>query len=154
LVVQLAQRRDVVEDPERAAVRRNNQVVAVNREIAHRGVRQIQLQRLPGISIVEGNIDRCLGAGKKEPLAGGIFTHGVDGSIRGQPGDNLLPVGAEVARAVDVRIQVVEAKSIDGSVGRARVKVRSFQDGYLAPGCELRWRDIFPALSCVASDVN
>ena len=68
LLVHLAQRRDVVENPERAAVGGDNQVVAMNRQIAHGSVRQIQLQRLPGIGVIKGNVDRGFRAGKKQAL--------------------------------------------------------------------------------------
>ncbi len=39
----LAQGRDIVQDPDRAAVGAENQVIAVDRQVAHGGVRQIQL---------------------------------------------------------------------------------------------------------------
>src|SRR5438045_4826276 len=35
------------ENPERAAVRGNDQILAVNPEVAHGSVRQVELQRLP-----------------------------------------------------------------------------------------------------------
>ena len=60
----LSQRRDIVEHPEAASMRRDDQIVFVNREIAHRGCRQIELQRLPMIAIIEGNEDGALGAGE------------------------------------------------------------------------------------------
>jgi len=83
LFVQLPKRSDVIQDPERAAVRGDNQVVAVNGQIAHRGVRQIQLQQLPGVAIVKGNIDRSLGTREEQALACGIFAHSIDRSVAG-----------------------------------------------------------------------
>ena len=64
----LPQRRDVVENPESAPVRRDEQVVTMNGDVADGSNRQIQLQRLPVIAIVEGNIDAQLRPGKKQPF--------------------------------------------------------------------------------------
>src|SRR5262249_19049270 len=53
LVIDLTQGRDVIKYPEAAPVRRDDQVVFVNRQIAHRAGRQIKLQRLPLVSLVK-----------------------------------------------------------------------------------------------------
>ena len=53
----LPQRRDVVEDPEAAAVRADDDVVVVDHEIADRRGRHVQPQRLPVIAVVERDID-------------------------------------------------------------------------------------------------
>ncbi len=47
LIVDLAQRRQVVEHPEGAAVGRHNKVVILHHQVVNRRDRQIQLQRLP-----------------------------------------------------------------------------------------------------------
>ncbi len=53
--VRLAQRADVIEHPERAAMRGHHQIVAVNDEVVHWSCRQVELQRLPVRAIVKGN---------------------------------------------------------------------------------------------------
>ena len=60
----LLQRRDVVHDPEAAAVGRDHQVVEVllHDDAGHRRVRQIVLQRQPALSIVERHEDGVLEA--------------------------------------------------------------------------------------------
>src|SRR5271163_34474 len=55
-----AERSDVIENPEGAAVRGQDQVAFVNPKVAHGGVRQIQLQGLPVIAVVERNPDCIL----------------------------------------------------------------------------------------------
>ena len=65
--VELAQQRDVVEDPERAAVRRREQVAVLNQQIVHRNDRQVQSQRLPVTAVVERNVDAGLGARVEQP---------------------------------------------------------------------------------------
>src|SRR4029077_17462911 len=61
---------------------------------------------------------------------------------------------AKVARAVNMRAQVVETKTVDGGVGSAGVEMRSLDNGNLAPGLELGWRDVLPGLSGVLRNVN
>src|SRR5258706_13777693 len=69
----LAQRRNVVENPERPAMCSDDEIVSVNGEIAHRGMWQIELQRLPVVTIIKGNEYRALRTCKEQPLAFGIF---------------------------------------------------------------------------------
>src|SRR5207253_9016655 len=113
---ELAQRGDVVEDPEAASMGTGNEVGAVNGEIADRSRRQIQLQRLPVVAIVERNIDGMLGAGEEQAAAHGIFAYSVDGGIVGNAGSNLLPALAAIASAIDVSVQIIEAETIDGGI--------------------------------------
>src|ERR1700675_4606324 len=49
----LTERRNVIQNPERTAVRGNHQVIAVDGEIANRRGGQVQLQRLPMVSVGE-----------------------------------------------------------------------------------------------------
>ena len=100
-----AQRGDVIQNPERAAVRGDDEVVVVNPEIAHGGVRQIQLQGLPVVAVVERDPDRIFRAGKQQAFAHGIFAHRVHRAEVGQAGGDQLPGLAAVVRAVDIRMR-------------------------------------------------
>src|SRR5260370_11197296 len=71
----LAQWAKVVQNPERAAVRGNHQIVVVDDHVVDGHRRQIELQRLPVRAIVEGNPNAGFGAGVKEPLALRIFSN-------------------------------------------------------------------------------
>ena len=66
----LAQRGDVVENPEAAAVGADDQVVqvviGVDVEIADGGAGQVLAQRLPVIAIVEADVDGRLSAGEEQ----------------------------------------------------------------------------------------
>ena len=64
-----AQRRDVVQDVESAAMRGDDEIVAVHLDVAHRGRRQAVLQRLPGRAVVERDEDAALGAGEEQAAA-------------------------------------------------------------------------------------
>src|SRR6185437_9330111 len=60
--IHLAQRRDVVQAPESASVRRDNQIVSVDDQIVHRNGWQIQLKRLPPRAVVERNVNSRFGS--------------------------------------------------------------------------------------------
>ena len=79
----LAKRAEVVEDPERAAVRRNDERVIVNDHVVDRRDGEIELERLPVCAVVERNIDAGFGAGVEQAFALGIFADGVDVNIVG-----------------------------------------------------------------------
>src|SRR2546429_8400310 len=73
----LPQRRDVIQNPERASVRGNNQIISMNRQVAHGGVREVEFERLPVIAVVEGNVDGPFRARKQQSLSPGIFAYDV-----------------------------------------------------------------------------
>ena len=126
----------------------------MNYEIAHGRVRQIELQRLPIVSIVEGNVNGAFRAGEEQTFANRIFAHHVAGAAIGNIFCDFRPRFAEIARAVNVRAQIVEPERIDRGVRRARLEVRSFDDRNFAPRLQLRRRHVLPRFSAVARDVN
>ena len=77
----------------------DDQIVFVNPQIAHRGVRQIQLQRLPVIAVIERHPYGVLRACEQQPFAHRIFTHRVHGAEVGQARGDLRPCLAAIARA-------------------------------------------------------
>src|SRR5260221_2456144 len=117
LGAELPQRRDVIEDPKRSAMSSNNNIVAMNDQIADRSRRQIHLQRLPMIAVVPGHIHGAFGAGKQQSLALYIFAHRVDGLVFGQAADDFLPRLSAIVRAVDIRMQVIEPEAVHRRVG-------------------------------------
>ena len=62
-IADLMQRRDVIEEPERAALGGHDQVLAMHGNVGDRGEWQVELQRLPAPAIIERNVDAELGAG-------------------------------------------------------------------------------------------
>ena len=60
----LAQGRDVIENPERATMCGNDQVTVLHHQIVDRTDRQVKLQRLPVVAIVQREIDSQFGPGK------------------------------------------------------------------------------------------
>ena len=110
LVIKLPQRREVIKNPERAAVRRNDQVIAVNVEVTHRGVWQIQLQRLPVVAVVERNVDGSFRSREEQTFSHGIFAYHVARAAIGNAPGNFRPRFSIIARAINVRAQIVETK--------------------------------------------
>src|SRR6516162_7197451 len=66
-------------------------VVAVDSEVAHRGGWQIELQRLPVITVIERDGYAGFGAGEQHALANGIFANGTGDAGLGEPIHDLFP---------------------------------------------------------------
>src|ERR1700739_3524570 len=135
-------------------MRGDNQVIAVNDKVAHRGMRQIKLQRLPGIAGVKRYVNGIFRAGEKQTLSQRIFPHDVRGSIRGKARDDLLPSSAKIARSIDVRAEIIEAEGVDCRVGASWIEVRRLNDRNLSPGSQGGTRALLPAVFASARDVN
>src|SRR5277367_795889 len=117
-------------------------------------MRQIQLQRLPVVAVFEGNVDRSFGAGVEQAFAHRVFANHVDGRVVRQTVGDFRPRFAVIARAVNMRTQIVETETVDGGVRGGSIRVRSLDDGDFAPRRELRRRDVVPGFSTVAREVN
>src|SRR5207302_10538804 len=115
-VSHLAQRCDVVENPEGASVRRDHQVVTVDREIANRTDRQIELQRLPVLTVVERDISSEFGSGEEQPPALRIFPNRAQEGWSGNAVRDRLPGSAIVSRSIKIRRAIVEAAAIYGCI--------------------------------------
>ena len=146
-----AQRGDVIQNPERAAVRGYDEVVVVNPQIAHGGVGQIQLQGLPMIAVVERDPDCVLRAGKQQPFAHGIFADCIDRTDFRQAGGDQLPCLTAVVRAVNVGLLVVDAEAAHGGVGGVVIEVRGADLRDFAPGRQFFGSNVIPLLAAVAS---
>jgi hypothetical protein len=119
----LSQRRDIVHHPERAAVRCKDQIVAMHGDVANRGDRKVELQRLPCGTIVERNVDAELRSGVEQAASLWILANGVDERPVGNALCDCGPGRAAVARSVNVRRVIVEPVTVDGSVGGCAIEV-------------------------------
>src|SRR5260370_6369284 len=154
LRVYLAQRRNVIQNPKGAAVRGDHEVVAMHHEVADRSGGQVELQRLPGIAIMERDVDAHFRAGVEQAFARGILADAVEEAAFGNAGGGALPGFAEVARAVEIRLQVFEAMPFDRGVRGGGVEMRSFDVRDLAPRCEFRRGDVAPSLAFVLRELD
>ena len=151
---QLAERGDVVQDPERPAVRGHHEIAVVHHQVAHGGDGQVEPQRLPTIAVVRRDVHPALGAGVQEPAARGILPHGVHHLVGGDARDDFRPRDSAVLRAIHVRSEVIEPEAIYGGVRHERVEVRGFEQRDLAPRREARGCDVPPRLPAVVGHVN
>src|SRR3984885_7229476 len=115
-------------------------------------MREIELQGLPVVAVVERNPNAIFCAGKQKAFADGIFAHSVDGSVIGQAVRDRLPSFSAVMRAINVRMQIVDAETADGSVGRLLIEMRRGHLRYFAPWADFRGSDVRPFFFSVASD--
>ena len=74
---QFTQGRDVVEDPEGAAVGRDDDVAVADGDVAHGAVGQVPLEGLPVVAVVEGDEDSGLSTGKQEAALLGVLADDV-----------------------------------------------------------------------------
>src|SRR6266481_1417712 len=102
-------------------------------KIAHGSVRQVELKRLPIIAIVEGDINRAFRSGKQQPLTRAIFANHIACSAGWYAVSDFGPGLAEIARAINVRPQIINAKTVDGGVCSAGLEVGSLDDRDFAP---------------------
>ena len=135
-------------------MRRGNQIVVLDNDVADRSGRHVQPQRLPVAALVERNIHSALGPGKQQSFAHGVFAHGVHRFAIGNSVGNLRPGLARIVSAEDVRPQVIQPQCIDGRVGGWGVEMAGLDDGDLFEGAQLRRRNVHPILSAVGCQVD
>ena len=133
-------------------MRCHNQIIIVNPQVAHRGVRQIELQRLPVIAVIERYPHARLGSREEQALAHGILAYGIDGRVVRESARDQPPHLPSVVRAINVRAQIINAETADGSVCGFVVEMRSRKLRHFAPRRDLRRRDIFPVRAAIARD--
>ena len=135
-------------------MRRYYEIVVLNREIADGSVRQVQLQGLPMVAIVEGYVYSGFRARKEKPFANRVFADGVGKASLGDATRNLLPSCAAISGAVEVRLVILEPVPVNGGVNRSRVVAGGHEHADLAPGRQAWWSDVVPGFAIVASDLD
>ena len=104
---QLSQGRDVIQDPEAAAMGSDRQIIVFDDQVADRCGWHVEPERLPVFAIVEGNIDGALRSGEEQSFPLRVFAHDVHGlSVRNSFHD-LLPGLTRVVGPINVRTHVV-----------------------------------------------
>src|SRR5208283_1899232 len=121
----------------------------MNHEVAHRSCRQIQLQRLPAFSIVEGNVYASLCTGIQQTLAQGIFADAVQPTALWNSQRNAFPGFAKITSAVQIGIQVFESMAVNSGIRGTRIEMRSFDMGNFAPRTDFRRSKIGPIFTFV-----
>src|ERR1700688_5139339 len=105
----------------------------MNREVAHRGMRKVQLHRVPVVATIERKVYRSFTTGKQQAFVDGIFPDNVDRRVVRQSFCNFHPVLAVIARAVNMWTKIIKTESVDGRISGARIKMPSLNNGNFAP---------------------
>ena len=150
----LAQRRHAIEDPESASMRGDRDIVVLHDQIADRNRRHVHSQRVPVIAVIEREPHLVFRSGIEQSATLRVLTHHVDGRVGRNAIDDFRPGLPAVARAVDVWPQIVEPEGVDGSIGRARIRVRCIHQRHLPPRPDLRRCHIRPRLAAIPRDVD
>src|SRR4051812_10555781 len=108
----------------------------MDRDVAYRSHRQIVLQRLPMLAIVERKIDTAFRTGVQQTWPYRIRAHDVDGLVGRNAGDDRRPRFAAVARAVDVRMEIVEPMTVDRGIRAFGRNRRRFDNADFGPVAE------------------
>ncbi len=151
---ELAQRRDVVENPERAPVCRCHQVAVLDGQIVDRHNRQVAAQPLPVGAVVEGHPHTALGAREQQALPHRIFAHHAHEFARRDAGDDLGPGLSEVGGLPDIGRQVLELVAVGGDVRRPHRVVRRLDDRDTREVAQLFRRDVAPGFAAVLAEVD
>ena len=152
--VDLAQRRHVVEHPDRAALRRGDEVVAVDEQVAHPRDRQVALQRLPRVAVVERDVDAGVGAGVEQAFLDGIGADDGDEMAVRQSIRDLRPGLAVVVRAHGDRVEIVLPVVVDGGVRGAGFERGEIERGDLRPLRDVVRRDVAPVRAAVGGGLD
>ena len=148
--VQLPQGSQVVEHPERSAVRRGDEIAVAHREVAHRAIRHVRLKGLPVVPLIEGDEDSRFGSGVEQPATLRILADDVDvASVRDAPGDGRPRLPA-ISRPKNVRAKIIEPVPVDRDERGLGIEVRGLDHADFRPGRQVRRRDVLPMLPAVA----
>ena len=152
------QRGQVVEDPERTPVGRDDQIRALDLEVVHRGDREVRAPATPRRAVVERDVEPGLGAGVEHagavrvgPDHAGVVV-GRDREVA-RAGDRL-PALAVVGGPVQVGGGIVELVAGGGEVEAARIVRRGLDGADERPLGEVRRRHVAPAPPPVAAQVH
>ena len=151
----LAERRQVVEDPERAALGGDDQVVALHDHVGDRDDGQVALERLPVRAVVERDVEAGLGAGVEQAAADRVFAHDAREGRVGDAGDDLRPGLCRSRWSCRcTAAEVVELVHRRRDVGRALVVRRDIDGVDADPLRDALRRDVVPGLPVVAREVD
>ena len=131
-----AERREVVEDPDAAAVRAENEILRLrmHEDVVVPRRRQIRGEPRPVRAAVVGDEQRSLGAREQHVRCTREFGEPANRGIIGrQPRDDRRPRLPEVVGLVNVRFQIVEFVPVHRNVSRCRIERGCVDDADHAP---------------------
>ena len=142
LVGKLAQRRNIIKNPERPAVRGQNKLVVFHHQVVNRRSRQVELQRAPVCAVIERNEHTSLGAGIKQPAFLGVFADCTYKRVLWNAAYDSRPALAVVVGLIDVRTQVVILVAVNRQVGSSGIVRRGVDEADTAPFRQILRSDV------------
>ena len=106
------------------------------------------------LAVIEREPDGALSARKEQAATLRIFLDRVGGRALLDPADDLGPVRSAVRRAVEMRIQVVQAERVHRGVRSICIKVRCVHDRDFRPRTHGGRRNVLPVLAVIARHLN
>ncbi len=153
---ELFEQGEVVEHPERAAVRRDHHLLLapVDGDVAHLHVRQVQAERLPALTAVEADVHRVLRPQEEELRVARILPHGEDVLVGRQAVGHRRPVLAVVGGLEHVGREVVPHVPLHREEGGPLRDVRRLDRADVGPFGESLRPDRLPVLPAVGRHVD
>jgi hypothetical protein len=118
----LSQHGEIVEDPERSAVRPGDEVAFLDRQVVDRHGREVELEPLPAAAVVERDPDAPLGTGVQQARTLLVLAQNTRELGRRDTVVGARPRATVVGRPPQIRTEVVELIAIGGDVRTARVE--------------------------------
>ena len=153
-VGELPQRREVVEDPERPAMRGRHEIVGVDAQVAHTHARQVELQRLPPRAVVHRDVHAGLRCSEQQTAPDDVLPDRARVRSHGNARVDARPRPAVIVRPVQIRTEVVELVARGGHVRDRRVVARRLDAIHARVLRHPLRRHLLPAPASVARDVH
>src|SRR5690349_4163746 len=119
-VIQLAQRRNIIEHPAGTPVGGDNEIAVLDDKIMNGNGWQVQLKGLPVCAIVEGNMNARLCSREKQPTAARVFADDTSEDIFCKAVGDLGPGLPIVVSLVKIGVVVVQFVAGGRKVGGGR----------------------------------
>ena len=156
LGIHLIQQRQVVQDPEGAALRCHHHLVLalVEGDVRDGHDGHVQLDGLPRVAAVERRVYAELGARHQQVAVAGILPDNPGEMIRGDARDDALPRLAVVGGLVQQRRKIIQLVLGGGEVRGGGVEGRGLDGVDARPLRQVLRGDVGPALAGVLGDVH
>ncbi len=135
-------------------MRGDYKIVVLDHEVVHRHGRQVQFQRPPVRTVVEGHIYAVLGSRIEQAALLRIFADGAHERTIGNAVGEFRPGQAVIAGLVDVRFKIVALMTINSHIGRGGIVGGSLNLADAAPFRQIFGRDVGPVLAFVARNLH
>ena len=135
-------------------MRADDEIVVVDLEVAHRRDRQVELERLPRVAIVQGDEGTTFRPAHEKSASVRVFLHRVHVDTRWQSVRDRLPRLPEVAGPEEVGLKILELVPVDARIGNIRVEVRRLHLRHSAPWRDGRRRHVLPVCTIIRGEMD